>query len=167
MKRKVLLAALLCVGLAAAGVAGVKTDFDHSVSFSKYHTFAWKSGPRDGMSDNSLVQDRVQGAVNREMQQKGFRLDNRNPDIVLSYQFSGAERQDFYPGRWHRWGWWGDEPYYYTEGKLTLDMTDAHTNRLVWRAYSTNTGDDLADVQKKADKLAMDALKKFPPSDKG
>ena len=172
MMRKFLYAALLGIGLAAAGISGVKTDYDHSTDFSRYHSFAWKTSRNEanGLADNSLVQDRVEGAVNRQLASTGLKQDNRNPDLFLSYRFDAKEHRDFYSG-WHRWGWWdrASESYDYTEGTLVIDMTDAKTNHLVWRAYSTNTGSDLPDVQsaKQMEKLVSGALKHFPPEDKG
>jgi Domain of unknown function (DUF4136) len=54
----------------------------------------------------------------------------------------------------------------YVEVTIVLDMVDANTDRLVWRAISTKTGSNLIDVQKekKVDKMVSDAFKHFPPS---
>jgi hypothetical protein len=152
---------------AALVLADVRTDYDPSARFNEYRTFAWRMTQADptGLADNSLVQDRVQGAVSRELVNKGLRENNAHPDVYLSYSFTTRERADADPG-W--WGWrhrWDYDVYRYTEGILTLDMVDAKTNQLVWRAYGTNTGNDPVDVQsqKKIDKLVSSAFKKFPP----
>jgi hypothetical protein len=155
------------LALAAVAWAGVKTDYDPSARFGEYHTFAWKASDADpsGVANNSLVEDRVQEAVSRALVNKGLREDQQKPDIYMSYSFSAKERADVDPS-W--WGWRRYHPadvYYYTEGTLMLDMIDAKTNQLVWRAHGTSTGNDLMDVQaqKKIDKLVSDAFKKFPP----
>ena len=164
-----LIAGTLFLALAAVAWAGVKTDYDRSARFGEYHTFAWKAGTAEptGLADNSLVQDRVQGAVSRELVNKGLRENDRKPDVYLSYIFSAQERSDVEPGwwGWHR-GWYSPgDVYRYTEGTLRVDMVDAKTNQLVWRAYGTNTGNDPVDVQsqKKIDKLVSSAFKNFPP----
>jgi Domain of unknown function (DUF4136) len=56
----------------------------------------------------------------------------------------------------------------YVEGTIIIDVVDAKTNRLVWRAISTKTGSNLVDVQKekKIDKMVSDAFKHFPPSER-
>lgn len=56
----------------------------------------------------------------------------------------------------------------YVEGTIIIDMVDAKTNHLVWRAITTKTGSSLIDVQKekKVDKIVSDAFKHFPPSSK-
>jgi len=49
----------------------------------------------------------------------------------------------------------------YVEGTIIIDMVDAKTNRLVWRAITTKTGSCLIDVQKekKVEKIVSDAFK--------
>ncbi len=156
--------------LAAAALADVKTDYDHAASFSRYQTFAWKAGKAapNGLGDNSLVAGRVQYAVNRQLMSKGFREDSKSPDVYLSYRFATKERRDMENG-WRRWGWYDPYVYEYTKGTLVIDMLDAKTNHLVWRAYCTNTGSSPLDVQnaKQVDQLVAGAFKHFPPRDKG
>jgi len=167
---------VLCFLLASAALAGVRTDYDHSARFSQYHTFAWKaSGARPNQwVDNSLMQGRVQDAVNRQLFRKGMREDNKTPDVYMSYRFNARDMR-YVPGwrggGWGRWGWYGRDAYLdrYTEGRLMINMVDAKTNRMVWQAYCTNTGNDPLDVRsaKKVEKLVADAFKHFPPAEKG
>jgi uncharacterized protein DUF4136 len=53
----------------------------------------------------------------------------------------------------------------YVKGTTVIDIMDARTNRLIWRAIETDTGSNVLDVQsaKKVDKMAADAFKHFPP----
>lgn len=56
----------------------------------------------------------------------------------------------------------------YVKGTMVLDIVDARTNKLVWRAVSTDTGSDLLDVQseKTVDKMVKESLEHFPPHEK-
>ena len=56
----------------------------------------------------------------------------------------------------------------YVKGTLVLDMVDAKTNQLVWRAISTDSGSDLLDVHsaKTVDKMVSESLEHFPPKPK-
>ena len=162
--------------LAPIAFAGVKTDFDHSVDFKHYQTFAWKAArpnPPNGMINNSLVDARIRGAVNQQLTKKGMREDLQKPDVYLVYHVDARSRREinYFPfggWRWRRWGAWGGDNIFvsrYLQGNLVIDMIDAHTNRLVWRAYGTDSGSYLSDVQsaKNVGKIVANAFKHFPP----
>jgi hypothetical protein len=175
MKRILSIAAIV-LALASISFADTKTDYDHGVNFYKYRTYAWKEpSPDTGIVRNSLVLSRIEGAVNEKLAEKGLRRDDQNPDIYLATHVSARTVQDvnYWPadGWGYGWGWgWGWGPNVtvtpYVEGTIVIDMLDAKTNRLVWRAISTKTGSSLIDVQKekKVDKMVADAFKHFPPS---
>jgi hypothetical protein len=166
---------LLFVSVAAA--ADTKTDYDHGVNFSKYHTFAWKNpaSAANGVVANSLVLSRIHSAVNEKMTEKGLREDKQNPDLYLVAHVDAQTVQniDYFPpvGGWRHWGWMGPDVVVnrYVEGTMIIDMVDAHMNRMVWRAVTTQAADTLVDVQKekKVDKMVMDAFKHFPPKAEG
>jgi hypothetical protein len=73
------------------------------------------------------------------------------------------------PG-WKNWGWMGRDKvvHEYTKGTIILDLVDARSNKLVWRAVTTDTASDLLDVQsaKNVDKMITDSLEHFPPKNK-
>jgi len=119
--------------------------------------------------------------VNEKLAEKGLRRDVQNPDLYLVADVTARTVQDvtYWPGDgwgygWGGYGWWGWGPGWgpsatvtpYVKGTITIDMVDAKTNRLVWRAISSKTGSSLIDVQKekKIDKMVSDAFKHFPPS---
>jgi len=110
--------------------------------------------------------------VNEQFSEKGLRRDVQNPDIYLVAHVSAKTLQDvnYWPANgWGGYGWgWGPSVTVtpYVEVTIVLDMVDAKTDRLVWRAISTKTGSNLIDVQKekKVDKMVSNAFKHFPPS---
>jgi hypothetical protein len=158
---------------AGAFAASAKTDYDHSVNFEKYSTFAWKNyGARsNGIVNNSIVASRIQNAVNEQLTKKGLREDDRNPDLYVVTHVGAKNMTDieYMPavGGWRHWRWMGPDMFVnrYVQGTTIIDLVDAKTNELVWRAISTDTGSNLVDVEspKKIDKMAVDAFKHFPP----
>ena len=70
-------------------------------------------------------------------------------------------------GGWRHWGWMRPEAFVdrYVEGRTIIDIVDAKTNHLVWRAIATDTGSNVLDVEssKNVEKMAADAFKHFPP----
>ena len=175
---KPLLYGTLLVIVAAAtttAVAGVKTDYDHSITFDHYHTFAWRQAPAapNDLGDNTLLRSRITSAMNQQLLGKGMHEDSANPDVYLTYRYVAHSRNDInsFPS-WGSWGWrrggWAGSNVYvnrYTEGTFVIDMVDAKTNQLVWRAYGSDTGSNPIDVQsdKNVGKIVSQALKHFPP----
>lgn len=157
----------------AALAVDAKTDYDHSVNFEKYRTFAWKNygTPANGIINNSLVAARLQSAVNEQLIKKGMREDDRNPDVYIVTHLGARNMTDieYLPGAggWRHWRWMGpDVPVNkYVKGTTIIDIVDAKTNQLVWRAIATDRGNNLLDVQsaKNVEKMAVDAFKHFPP----
>jgi len=161
----------------SAAFADTKTDYDHSVNFNNYRTFAWKadSNDNDDVVENSMVLSRIQEAASMHLNVRGMKEDNRNPDVYLVPHVTARNVQyyDYYPGPawdtwggygWGPWGWQSPMVINYVEGTIILDMVDARTNQIVWRSVSTKTGDDLISVQKekRVDHMMEDAFKHFP-----
>jgi hypothetical protein len=134
-----LLIAGLALGLLAAGgcAAGPKviTDFDPSVEFSAFHTFAFSGitdrGREVGPSDNSPLRGRIKQMIDEQLAAKGFRqvgVEDR-PDLLVHIFFGVKGQQrvestgtgpDLY-GRRYGWrpGYYGRpmETYEYHEGE--------------------------------------------------
>jgi Domain of unknown function (DUF4136) len=164
--------AFLTLAVSAFAVTA-KTDYDHSVNFEKYGTFAWKNyGMRsNGIINNSIVASRIQYAVNEQLTKKGLREDDRNPDVYVVAHIGAKNMADFEympgVGGWRHWRWMGPDVFVnrYVQGTTIIDLVDAKTNELVWRAIATDEGSNVLDVQspKKIEKMAADAFKHFPP----
>ena len=187
---------LLALAALAAGLTGcqsggpqVQTDYDKSVNFTQYHTFAFQPGrivSRLGTRDvdNTLVGNRIRDAVLTQLPARGLQPVTQNPDLVVTYIAGAQNRQQvedlgpspydspFFGGPFflrHDAAWWGpgyDQFYVrnYTEGTLILDMIDPRTRQLVWRAYVT--GEVGKPDEGTINKAVAAALKNFPPKTK-
>ena len=78
-----------------AGCAGVdiKQDYDTSVDFQKFKTYAWQPRASNGTTteaaDNSLVNERVRNSVDALLSTKGFQ--GKSPgesDFLVTYQYT-------------------------------------------------------------------------------
>ncbi|MBX3301000.1 MAG: DUF4136 domain-containing protein [Nitrospira sp.] len=160
----------------------VKTDFDQTIDFSRFKTFAF-TGITDlnqgGVLDNSLVRHRLETMIGRELQQKGLTqasLD-QNPDLLVHYWVGVKHKQQVqstgpavgaYSWRGgYAWGagYGGVTTYEYKEGTLITDLVEPTKKGLVWRATMVA---DLEDSAKENVALTEKALKKafenYPPS---
>lgn len=134
------------------------------VSLSKYKTYSWVDAraakTENGSSPADFAKLSVQNEVNEQMQKKGWRLVNNNPDVLLSYDVlveRSVERQNdpvysqpfvryYYNPYFRRWGtiyypsrFVGYDSYNVPvrEATLTLSMMDANSDKKVWQGWTT------------------------------
>jgi hypothetical protein len=184
---------VLIVGAAVAGCAhtNVRTDFDPSADFARYHTYYWAGG-KDvsgrGSLENSLVDKRIKDIIGARLSAKGLSevAEDAKPDLAILYWIGAKDKTSVqtvpsstmstravwsrYDPYWSgRWGRTYDEVVVrnYTEGTLIVDLIDANTKELAWRAYLVQTVDkDPQNTAKRVEANAMAAFAQYPPSKK-
>lgn len=173
--------ALILIASVLSGCAGaqVKTDADRDADFSRYRSYALQRGrvlndqSVAGVSENPLLEERIQKAIARELARKGLQpTDPSRADLIATYTASARTKvtdtvtpaePGFEP--YDEW-YWGpgfedvrvDE---YREGTLIIDLIDADTRKLVWRAIARAESKDFADadfIRGTVDK----AIEKYP-----
>lgn len=167
MRRFIGLASAAVVMLVAcAPVAHVEKD--PSVNLNHYNTYAWvesrASQDSNGKRSADIARLSVQNEVNARLQQKGWRLDTKNPDVLVSYDvlveknvqqvndpvYTTPFVRYYYNPYFRRWG----RIYYpsrfagydsYTvpvrEATLTLTMIDARSDKEIWQGWTTQQVD--------------------------
>jgi len=151
------------VTIGGCATTRVSTDYDSRANFRNYRTFVVEQGQilSEGRPDpgDTLVRDRVDAALSAELAEKGLRPNEGDPDLIVRYTAQTYTRPEvrYDPG----WGvgpfWlWGPysslAPYYpvgldlwypvgldlwvdhVEEGKMTIEVIDADSNKLVYRA---------------------------------
>lgn len=168
-----LVIATLCVAFPAAAV-DVNVDYDKSADFSKYKTYARKAMTP---APSSLVQGRIDDAIDRELAARGWSKVESGADIhVITHASVGketlitADHFGGYGGYRGGRGWgggWGTTHVNVSEigvGTLLVDMVDAGSSQLVWRAVASATVTHKAEKsEKKITKAAKKMFKDFPP----
>lgn len=160
----VVLAAFCCIGAAQE----VHSDHDKSANFERYHTYYWAKV----QTSNPLWQQRIQDAVDKDLQSKGWQRSEGSGDIALTAVGSARDQQEyrtFYNGLggW-RWGGFGSEATTtvedYKVGTLVLDMYDTQSKRLVWRGTASDSLSDKPEKNEKKLEKSVDKLfEHFPP----
>jgi hypothetical protein len=145
----------------------VHTDYDSHANFSQYKTYYWEKV----QTTNPLWQQRIQDAVDKDLQAKGWQRVQSAADIALTAVGSARNQQEyetFYNGLggW-RWRGFGEETTTVSEyrvGSLILDMYDNKTKQLIWRSTSSNTlSEKVSKNEKELQKSVDKMFKKFPP----
>jgi hypothetical protein len=150
----------------------VKTDYDRSTDFSQYKTYSWEKV----QTPDPLWVDRIKGSVNTELAAKGLTPVASGGDIsIIAIEATHNQQtlNTFYDGFGGGWRWGGGfgnattTTETYKVGTLIVDLFDAKTKKLVWRASSSDTLSDKSDKNiKNLDKGVKKMFDHFPPSAK-
>lgn len=141
-----------------------EVERDPSVNLSNYKTYAWveTSTTKDNNSGQpaAFAELSIRNAVDDQLQKKGWRLVESNPDVLLSYDVlverNVEERNDpvytqpflryYYNPFFRRWGtiyypsrFVGYDSYTVPvrEATVTISMMDARTDKKIWQGWST------------------------------
>jgi hypothetical protein len=122
----------------------VNSDYDRNVNFRTYATYQIVNdteGKGDPILNSSLNLNRINKAVNAEMQSRGYTVSQTNPDLIIKYQTDVRDRQytqNMNPGFGY-WGWWGNntQTRTYEQARLIINLIDSKSNQLVWQGWST------------------------------
>jgi hypothetical protein len=172
----------LLSGVALPASAKTTIDFDPSIDFSKFKTFAYAGGVENLVAiqlNPDLINIRFHHMVVRELEKKGLREVNlgQNPDLIVRYWANPETQVDVaVMGNWGAYGPFigKDWSYLYNtvtstsrhQGTLILDLIDPKAKALVWRAYLVRKMSDPDKDPKKAEEEFTDSFKNFPPSDR-
>lgn len=148
MKLFKLIPLLLLFAMASCSSVQVSTDYDNTVNFSQFKTYAFMKDGVDKINISDLDKRRILKAIDEEMTAKGF-SKSENPDLLINL-FTDAKQivnvNSFYGG----WGWgygmyrpWGWNPWMMgpgyqsvstsTQGILYIDVLKAANKELIWQ----------------------------------
>lgn len=186
MKNKLFSMVLMLVAFGAQ--AQVHVDFDKKADFKKYKTFKFETGKvirQLGVKDttNTFMNQYIDEAVTKDLVSKGLTPSNTNPDLIITYLAGAKEKQEIQnymssPGFYSPYyrfyglsGWWGPQwnnfwVSNYEEGTIIIDMYDAKTDQLVWRAYAVSSINNFNE-QRFVTKEIAKSFKHFPPRKSG
>jgi hypothetical protein len=131
---------------AGCATMDVSSHVDRSLDFGVYHTYQWEAAKPLPAGDarlehNPFFQDHLMGAVEKEMAARGLSLARSDsPDLFIQYhavinpRVEVATNQAQYGYCYSEDCWAGVEEHAY--GTIMLDVLDARTHRLIWRAWA-------------------------------
>lgn len=140
----------LLVAASVHGCASPKVgyDFDRSVDFSAYQTYAWitaaQEATRDKRLDNSLIDARIRAAIDAHLRSKGYiATADEKPHFLVAYHvgmkdlIKGSSTQNYIGDRAHGTYTTLSDVQPYKEGTLLIDIVDADSRQLVWQASAS------------------------------
>lgn len=152
--RRIAIIATAAAALILAGCATriVSSHVDRGTDFTQYRTYDW--GPADAfptgdarLDNNEFFRDYFQGAIDKELATRRLELTSRHPDLLIHTHTNVSRRLQVETivreSPFCRGGGCGPEVIESEVGTLMIDIVDARTKKLVWRAWSR---DDLSGV---------------------
>ncbi|HWP95154.1 MAG TPA: DUF4136 domain-containing protein [Gammaproteobacteria bacterium] len=152
MRRGLFPVIMVGVAVLAACAVPIRTEFDRSVRFEGWRSFAWRAPPqadvKDPVLDSELLARRVEAAVIAELSARGYtHAESGTPDFFVTYHTVSKERLRSSPARISIGVFGGNfhtstavlvgsgDVDSYSEGILMLDVLDGKSGALVWRGW--------------------------------
>jgi hypothetical protein len=142
MKLRVLITCVFCLAAGSLWAQQVSVNYNHSASFTQYHTYAWGSN-NSNQIQNSILAQVAQQDIDNAMSQKGLQKvsESQNPDLILTA--SGGEKEQT---SWNAWGMrgigggmGGISPQQNVDATMIVSLYDLKEKSLVWRGIAEDT----------------------------
>lgn len=173
--RTALFGALLALSAAACSSVRYNNDFDPSINFSNFSTYAWLEAedPSDANRGvDEFTQRRIIAAVDNELAAKGYKkATSGQPDILINFYVTTEKKMDvdtYYTG-WGYYGWYGGAQTtvrQWTEGTLVIDFIDTAEKDLAWRGWAQGELQHSLSPEertRRVNQVVAGILKQYPP----
>lgn len=152
----------------------VSYDYDSSVNLKQFKTFkveAEHNIEQDPLLGSELNRRRLGDAVVEVMESKGYKLDQKNPEIIVRFMTDVKERQQvrsnnmYSPYMWWYGGGNNYSTYNYQESRFILNIYQKNSDRMIWQGWASGK---VKAPTKKEDRETMvkntmvDILRTFP-----
>ena len=154
----------------------IKTDYDKSASFSQFKTYAFKPGLLMLAEGRDRVDDQMISAMRRELNAKGLTEVKDNPSLFVTYFGTlgsvSSSGSLYAPGQLARYdwgipqGWSGVTSDMVLTGSLLIEVVNASSKQLLWRARIEGAVKNLNKPEKQGPRInefVQKAFKAFPP----
>ncbi|MCZ8198074.1 MAG: DUF4136 domain-containing protein [Flavobacterium sp.] len=152
----------------------VASDFDKSVDFTKYKTYAYYKNGIDKVEISDLDKKRILRSIDEVMASKGF-VKSENPDLLVNIFTKEREEvnvNQFNAGWGYGWGW-GWNPFGFgmqtsvstnTEGTLFIDLIDASKKEMIWQGEGSGyLTKNTAKKDERVKEFVSKILAQYPP----
>ena len=158
---------MLAVSVIAASntyAQDVQIEFDPSVDFSKFTTFAIGESQFDSKNpslNSDKIRTRLNLSIQKRLEEKGLTfVPDGAPSLKVIYMLDSAKKVRLEGANGPKLNNQVTK-IYYTEGTLTLGLRTPQS--LVWRAVARVEGEN---IEGKLDDMVKKAIAKYPPKPK-
>jgi len=168
MKKQCLMLLTIVFVLSACSSYNYYAVSNKPLTTQNYHTYAWipeGQSKSTNIYNNDIATDRIVDAASKELENRGLKLDNANPDILVRYSavvenqvkyynepiyyqppYRLSPRVGYYRGRAYRYySYFDPMPIYLgyearkikiKEGSIIIDLIDRKTKKVIWRGWA-------------------------------
>lgn len=182
---KMPIALIVCGLLVSCSTVDVRTDWDHTIDFSHFETFALLENSEHPI--NRLIDGRIRAAVIEELTSRGLRQFEtpEGADLAIGFQVATQNRRSYrtvssgwsasgYRHRPGRPGWHDQTTTVttttrvrdYTVGALVLAIFDGDSHNLVWQGTGSQRLDSSGGPEQREQRIrdaVQRILRDFPP----
>lgn len=139
----------------------IESDYDHTIDFSQYKTYAFFSPMGiENPNYSSIFGSIFRTAITKEMENRGYVMSD-NPDLMINVSgrlqdktkvtttsdpYMGGGYYGYRRGAYGTWGGYGygtqTHVSNYTEGTINVDMVDRAEKRMVWEGIAVGRVND-------------------------
>jgi hypothetical protein len=181
------LLAVFLLACSAASAQKVNIDYDKQADFSHIRRYQWRTHPMyeknpELREQYSVAIQLVQQSGNKALPKRGYQPTNSTPDVFITFFVTANLGEQttttfdsvpwYGPGYGYGYGWYAAPVWTTTtteqfiDGNLVIDIVDAKTSKLLWRAYCSDKITDMSNRDKNIDDVVRKAFGKFPPKKK-
>ena len=164
--------------------AKVKVEFDQEADFSHIRQYEWRTHPifeknPDLQQVYATGIQLVLTAGNKELAKRGLEPVEFSPDVFITFFIYARAVQDvktnLEPSPWWGagYGWYAPSAWIattevdnYLDGSLVIDVVDARSSKMIWRAYCGEEIRDMRNRHENIDSAVRKAFDRFPPKKK-
>jgi hypothetical protein len=141
--------AVLGLTVSACATMNVSSHVERGLDFTQYHTWQWAPADAlpesDARLDNAFFRDHFQGAVERQLSNRGLVQlfsDNAMPDLLVHYHANLSPHMQVATDQAGSGACYDADcrvrVYDDEMDTILVDVVDARTNRLIWRGWAQN-----------------------------
>jgi hypothetical protein len=176
MKTSLVVPALLLLLAACSPTVKVTSDYDKTVDFTKFKTYAFSTESME-LPINELNRRRVLGDIETQLATKGLTKSETSYDLLVDVRITAKERQEAtsyttggYGYGGYRWGGGmgttSTTVSTYVDGTLIITLVEASKREMVWQGVGVRTLDTDATSEqreKNINEAVTAILSKYPP----
>ena len=167
---------LICLGILTFSCSSVRvfSDFDNSINFENYKSFAFFKPGIEEVEISDLDKRRILKSIEKSLEAKNLVLSS-DPDLLINISVKATDRLFINPN--NVWGWgWGWNPWLYnsnfnsisaqTRGELFIDIIDSKSKLLVWQGKGYGgINEYMKNRDERINLFVSEILKNYPPVD--
>ena len=167
---------IIGLGILTFGCSSIRvfSDFDNSVNFDNYKSFAFFKPGIEEVEISDLDKRRILKSIEQSLEEKNLVLSS-NPDLLINISVKATDRVFINPNI--SWGWgWGWNPWMFnsnfnsistqTRGELFIDIIDSKSKLLVWQGKGYGgINEYMKNRDERINLFVSEILKNYPPVD--